>query len=152
MGTRVPRKTGVPPRMSGFLTMTSMNGLYHAELPSGFERRKEEEGTTCRAPTIDRYSALFGAAAEQAEDYAGGDPVIVGLGGAGESGAVVVDVEEADIPVAGWVDIDAAADFIGQCAAGGGSVAAGAADSGAQAEPPTRPSTNGVKPQRWRER
>src|SRR5260370_40295896 len=29
MGTRVPRNTGVPPRMSGSLIMTPMKGLYH---------------------------------------------------------------------------------------------------------------------------
>lgn len=73
-------------------------------------------------------TVLFGAAAEEPEDYARGDPVIVGLGAGAEGGAVVVDVEQADIPVARWVDVDAAADFIGKGAAGG---RCGSADSGA---------------------
>src|SRR5260370_30815640 len=32
MGTRVPRNTGVPPRMAGFLMMTPMKGLYLVRL------------------------------------------------------------------------------------------------------------------------
>src|SRR5229473_1216883 len=49
MGTRVPRNTGVPPRMSGFLMMTPMKRLYHARLyrargdKFGSPERKEEE-------------------------------------------------------------------------------------------------------------
>jgi len=30
IGTRVPRNTGVPPRISGSLMMTPMNEFYHA--------------------------------------------------------------------------------------------------------------------------
>jgi hypothetical protein len=73
-------------------------------------REKEKpEGTIYRAPTV---MALLGASAQYAQDYAGGDPVIVLLRAGAESGAVIVDIEETNIPTAGRVDIDAAADFI----------------------------------------
>jgi len=43
---RVPRNTGVPPRMSGFLIMTPMKGLYHASSQAAFWNLslKEESG------------------------------------------------------------------------------------------------------------
>lgn len=75
---------------------------------------------------------LGGAAAEEAQHYARGGPIIV-LGGVGaEGGAVVVDVDDADFPVALDADIDAASCFVGNAVCGSG-VPASAADLGIQA-------------------
>ena len=77
---------------------------------------------------------LFGAA-EEAEDDAGGRPVIRLMSVGAERSAVVVEVEKADLPATGSAVIDAAADFVGDAilrsgAAAGGDVSAGAADEG----------------------
>src|SRR5260370_34999211 len=44
MGTRVPRNTGVPPRMSGSLIMTPMKGLYQVEGSGRLKARWRPEG------------------------------------------------------------------------------------------------------------
>lgn len=79
------------------------------------------------------FGVLLGSAPEQAQDDASGDPIIILLSAGAERGAVVVEIKEADVPVAGRVDIDPAADFIGKSAARGRRVAAGAADAGSRA-------------------
>ena len=71
-------------------------------------------------------------AAEEAEDNAGGGPIVVLVNVGAEGCPVIVHVEEADFPVRGGVEIHAAADFIGEGVLGNG-VAAGAGDGGIRA-------------------
>lgn len=62
---------------------------------------------------------LRGARAEETEDDAGGRPVIVlGRTGGAESGAVIVDVDDADFPVFLDAEVDAAAGFVGNAILG----------------------------------
>src|SRR6266436_39212 len=56
---------------------------------------------------------LLGAASEETDDNSGGDPIVVLMKiCAAERGAVVVGIEQTDVNVPGWVDIQPAADFI----------------------------------------
>src|SRR5260370_38316786 len=74
MGTRVPRKTGVPTRMCGFLMMTPMKRLYHArdsiepgklgDSAGGFFEEFVDEGLV-------GFGLLGGHAAELAEELRG---------------------------------------------------------------------------------
>ena len=81
--------------------------------------------------------ALLGAAKE-AEDDTGGGPIVVLVNIGAEGSPVVVEIEHADFPVTGGVDIQAAAHFIRQTVrrsgvtadSGNGGVRAGAADEG----------------------
>ena len=71
-------------------------------------------------------------AAEEAEDDAGGGPIVVLVNVGAEGGPVVVHVEQTDLPVRRGVEIHAASDFIGESALGKG-VATGSADGGIRA-------------------
>src|SRR5260370_20240242 len=71
-------------------------------------------------------------AAKEAEDNAGGSPIVILMNVGAERGPVVVDVEETDFPVRRGVEVNAAADFVGEAVAGNG-VAAGAGDGGIRA-------------------
>ena len=54
---------------------------------------------------------LLGAASEEAEDDAGGDPIVVLMSIGAERGPVVIDIEQSDVDVPGWVDVQPAADL-----------------------------------------
>lgn len=87
MGTRVPQKTGVPPRISGFLIITPMSGLY----PEGLSRVREEgkiRGEISRGARNDssgtkyvRYLEAWGVAGGEVKIRArGGGGTRIGLG------------------------------------------------------------------------
>ena len=46
---------------------------------------------------------LLGVASEEPEDNAGGSPIVVLMNIGAERGPVVVDIEQADVEVPGWV-------------------------------------------------
>ncbi len=91
-----------------------------------------------QGPPLRRMRRLVGgAAAQEAEDDSGGDPIVVLMKIGAEGGPIVVGIEQTDVDAAGWVDIDSAAEFVGEtvlgsgvfgAADGGGSVRTGAAN------------------------
>src|SRR5580704_51059 len=90
----------------------------------------------CYSVLVAVLGTLLGAAAEEAEDDSGGSPVIVLMCVCAERSPVVVDIEQANFPTVGRVEIKAAADFKGNgilgravaASAGDGGVGARAAD------------------------
>src|SRR5882672_1725204 len=54
---------------------------------------------------------LLGAASEQTDDDAGGDPIVVLTSVRAERSAVIIGVEQTNVNVPGWVNIQPAADF-----------------------------------------
>ena len=96
--------------------------------------RKERE--TRRYTRLRPPGRLLGAASEETDDNSGGDPIVVLMKiRAAERGAVVVGIEQADVNVPGWVDIQPAADFIREAVLGS-IVSAVPADLGVRARSP----------------
>src|SRR6266850_558356 len=76
---------------------------------SGPGRKEREARCYTRLRPLGR---LLGAASEETDDDAGGDPIVVLMKiRAAERGPVVVRIEQTDVNVPGWVDIQPAADF-----------------------------------------
>ena len=96
--------------------------------------KEKKRGGPYREPPFfyARNGLVVVGAAEEAEDNAGGDPIVILMNVGAEGGPVVVHVEEADFPVRRGVEVNAAADFVGEAVAGNG-VAAGAGDGGIRA-------------------
>ncbi len=80
--------------------------------------RREEKASACSVRNDERevtpLGPLLGAASEQADDNAGGGPIVVLMKIGAERGPVVVDIEQADVEVPGRVDIHSAAGFVGK--------------------------------------
>src|SRR5713226_3764974 len=54
---------------------------------------------------------LLGSPSEEPQDDSGGDPIVVLMKIGAERGPVVVDIEQADLDVSGWMDVYSAARF-----------------------------------------
>src|SRR5882672_2447795 len=78
---------------------------------------------------------LLGAASEEAEDNARGDPIVVLMGVGAERGPVVIDIEQTDVDVPGWMDVQPAADLKRETVLGS-IVNAAPADLGVRARSP----------------
>jgi hypothetical protein len=72
---------------------------------------------------------LLGSPSEEAEDDSGGGPIVVLISVEAEGGPVVVHIEQTNLEVPGWVDIQSAAHFVRNSAIRI-LVTAGAADGG----------------------
>ncbi len=95
-----------------------------------FEISKESAALKGRVyKWIRRFGPLVGASSEEMEDDTGGDPVVVLLNVGAERGPVVVNVEQTDFPVTGWMEIQSATYFVRQTVRGS-CVAADAANGG----------------------
>src|ERR1700730_12919985 len=80
---------------------------------------------------------LLGAASEGADDDVGGDPIVVLMRVRAERGTVVVGIEQTDVNVPEWVDIQPSADFIRETVLGS-IVSAAPADLGVRARSPNQ--------------
>ena len=75
------------------------------------------------------FESLLGAASEETQDDSGGNPIVVLMSVRAERRSVVVDIEQADFPATGRVEIDSASHFKRNGVLRS-SVTAAAADSG----------------------
>ena len=125
--TRIPEKEFYPEESATKDLSSNPAKDFYPESPRGSEGAAETRRVgalaAAGAPTGRRLVGV--AAVEEAEDYAGGDP-IVGLVEAGaEGGAVEVGIEETDVDVAVGMDVDAAAELHRETVDGGGGAAGG---------------------------
>src|SRR6267143_5867071 len=95
--------------------------------------RKERE--TRRYTRLGLPGRLLGAASEETEDDAGGDPIVVLMSIRAERRAVEIRIEQTDVNVPRWVDIQPAADFERE-AVFGSIVSAAPTDLGVRARSP----------------
>src|SRR5882672_2932656 len=72
--------------------------------------RKERE--TRRYARLRPPGRLLGAPPEEAEDDAGRDPIVVLMSVRAERGAVIIGIEQTDVNVPEWMDVQPSADFI----------------------------------------
>ena len=103
--TREPQKIRVSEIIRGPIT----------EIASGFVHRMRTlaDSSEHYRPTRLYPAPSLGAASEEADDDAGGDPIVVLMKiRAAERGAVVVGIEQTDVNVPEWVDIQPSANFI----------------------------------------